>query len=1107
VEPAKALFIHALEQETGKRCLYITNNHTKARKMHSSLQVFEPDGSVFLPGRELMPFDVEARSHGSEVDRVSALYRLAKNDYRIAVAPVDALLLRIRGKNPFLKNVMTIKRGSQYLREKLEQSFITAGYEKCEMVESEGQFAIRGDILDIYSPGWDNPCRVDFFGDEVEKIKEFDPETQLSENEKTELLILPLSEQAGGYGDIISALKNIEKPSGQIKRDIEKLENGLMRFPMDKYFGLCRDADFPIGYIDRETMIVMDNDMRCLKKSETLTMEYGHTCEKLLSDKAVPPEACNMAAGFYEAIQGRKLNLVMPEVTGPHEQTEIYRSFDILTRENPSYGGRMEILLDDVRKWKHRGRKTAIVAPSQKSAGILSEFFRDNGIDITGTGPDKELRPGTVAMLENGPAEGFEILEAGLCVIGSGKIFRKSKKEKDKRGRGMEMDLFADLKPGDHVVHDNHGVGRYIGIENLKAAGTRKDYLKIEYRGSDILYIPVTNIGSIQKYIGSGGKPRLSKMGGKEWERTKEKVKSSVKDIARELVELYAKRKAMKGHRYSPDTVWQVAFEEEFPYEETPDQLRCTDEIKEDMESDTIMDRLLCGDVGYGKTEVALRAAFKAVMDGKQVAFLAPTTVLAYQHFNTFTERMGNFPVSVDLMCRFRTKKQMAETISGLRAGTVDIVVGTHRLLQKDVGFKNLGLLVIDEEQRFGVEHKETIKNYKNNVDVLTLTATPIPRTLHMSLSGIRDISVIEDPPAKRFPVQTYVMGYDEDVIRDAVEREKDRGGQVFYLYNRVADIERKYNKLSSLLGEGVSIGIAHGQMEERKLEQVMIDFVRGEYDVLLCTTIIESGLDIPNVNTLIIEDADRMGLSQLYQIRGRVGRSDRVAYAYITHRSGKEVTEEAAKRLEAIREFTEFGSGFRIAMRDLEIRGAGNLLGANQHGHMEKVGYDLYVRILNRAIRELGGEAYGEKAAVECTLELDISAYIDGRYIRNELQRLEMYKKIGAVSTRDQRKKLVSELEDRFGPPPTETLALLDAALVKNTAEQKGIESISMKGDNILFTFTEGEFPDAEAIAAATKRFPDRLTADLGTKSPIRLKSRGGFVDMGAVLTLAESI
>ncbi len=658
-----------------------------------------------------------------------------------------------------------------------------------------------------------------------------------------------------------------------------------------------------------------------------------------------------MVAGLFESMGKREPGIIIPDITGPDDEFSLYRQFSILTRENPSYGGRMDLLLEDIRKWKSKGRRTALIAPSKKSSHILSDYLASNNIDIHGRNNyNGDIHAGTVVMLDNGPAEGFEILEAGLCVVGSGKIFRKSKKEQTERKKQKGMDLFADLKPGDFVVHDYHGIGKYIGIENIKAAGIRRDYVKVEYKKSDYVYIPVDKLDSIQKYIGSGGRaPRLSILGGKEWENTKARVKESVKNIAKELVELYAKRKANKGHRYSADTIWQVSFEEEFPFEETNDQLRCIDEIKGDMESDIIMDRLLCGDVGYGKTEVALRAAFKAVMDGRQVAFLVPTTVLAYQHYNTFKSRMKNFPVNIELMCRFRSKKQQQRTLEGLRAGSVDIVVGTHRLLQKDIVFKKLGLLVVDEEQRFGVEHKETIKNYKNDIDVLTLTATPIPRTLHMSLSGIRDISVIEDPPAKRFPVQTYVMEYDPDVIRDAVDREISRGGQVFYLYNRVREMDSKYAKLKQLLGDEVRIGIAHGQMDENKLENVMVDFIKGDYDVLLCTTIIESGLDIPNVNTMIIEDSDRMGLSQLYQIRGRVGRSDKVAYAYITHKHGKVITEDASKRLEAIREFTEFGSGFKVAMRDLEIRGAGNLLGANQHGHLERIGYDLYVRILKQ--------------------------------------------------------------------------------------------------------------------------------------------------------------
>ncbi len=1106
VDSARALFAYALSQKTGRRCLILTHSRVKAKKMYEAIRIFDPEGALHFPTRELMPFEIEARSRGYETNRVNALYRFAQNDYSVAVAPVEALCIRVQAMDRFLKKTTTIEKSKEYERELLTKTLISSGYEKCEMVENEGQFALRGDILDVFSPGRGMPCRINFFGDEVENIKIFDPGTQLSEEEIQSLLIMPCSEQSGSAEDILKKLKNTKNPSAAITADIEKLENGLLHFPLDKHFALSDDNRFTEEYIDKNTIIIIDNDKRCLRKMQTVLKEYGSTCEKLLELNSALPESCIMVADLFEAMGGRQPEIVIPDVTGHGDSYSLFRQFSILTRENHSYGGRMDLLLEDIRKWKAKGRKIALIAPTAKSSRILTEYMTDNDIDIHGKNNyDGEIHTGTVVMLENGPAEGFEILEAGLCVVGSGKIFRKSKKEKTGRKKQSGMALFADLKPGDYVVHDFHGIGRYIGIENLKAAGVRRDYVKVEYKRNDYVYIPVAKLDSIQKFIGSGSRaPKLSMLGGKEWENAKARVKASVKNIAKELVELYAKRKANKGYIYSADTVWQVSFEEEFPFEETNDQLRCIDEIKGDMESDIIMDRLLCGDVGYGKTEVALRAAFKAVMDGRQVAFLVPTTVLAYQHYNTFTKRMKNFPVNIELMCRFRSKKQLQRTAAGLRAGSVDIVVGTHRLLQKDIAFKKLGLLVVDEEQRFGVEHKETIKNYKHDVDVLMLTATPIPRTLHMSLSGVRDISVIEDPPAKRFPVQTYVMEYDQDIVRDAIDREISRGGQAFYLFNRVREIDGKFAKLKQLLGDEVRIGIAHGQMEESKLENVMVDFIKGEYDVLLCTTIIESGLDIPNVNTMIIEDADRMGLSQLYQIRGRVGRSDKVAYAYITHKHGKVITEQASKRLEAIREFTEFGSGFKIAMRDLEIRGAGSLLGANQHGHLERVGYDLYVRILNKAIKELGGEIAEEKSPESCTVELNINAFIDKTYITNDLMRMEMYKKIAAVADEKQKKNLLDEMTDRFGNPPGESRVLLDAALVKNRAAAYGVETITKNKSNLLFIFREGKFPKPEILANLSTALPGRVIIDMGLKPGIRLSNlqRDG-VDFRAIIKL----
>ena len=1109
VDSACALFIHAIAKETGKRCLLLTHSRMRARKLHGALKTYRDEDLIYFPARDLMPFNIEAKSHGYESARVRALYRMATNDYMVAVAPIEAVSIRVRNRDSFLANIIEMEKGAEYDRYDLIDRLVSLGYEKTDQVDGEGLFAVRGDILDVYPPGSPNPMRVDFFGDEAERIKEFDPETQLSEEELESFVILPCNEQCGSTGGIVDSLESRREISQDVAGDLERIRNGLMHFPMDKYFGLEEDTSFALSYIDEETIIIIDNDKRAVKKAEAALLEYARTYEKLLETKSAVPESSNMLAGYHEVLAGRNVSLVLPDITGTDDDTEIYRSFSILTRENPSYGGRMDLLLQDIRKWRGIGRRIAVVAPSGRSAGIIKEYLEDNGIaPILPENTNEQLLPGTVAVLEDGPSSGFEILEAAISVIGSGRIFRKSSKKAKKTRKTVGEEFFSDLKKGDYVVHDVHGIGKFVGIENIKAAGIRSDYMKVEYRNGDAVYIPVTKLDSIQKYIGTGGRaPRLSKMGGREWENTKARVKKSVDTIAKELVELYAKRKAEKGYRYSPDTIWQVSFEEEFPYEETPDQLRCIDEIKQDMESDGIMERLLCGDVGYGKTEVALRAAFKAVMDGKQVAFLVPTTVLAYQHYRTFIDRMGKFPVKIELMCRFRSKKQQARTATGLRAGTVDIVVGTHRLLQKDIVFKDLGLLVVDEEQRFGVDHKEKIKKFKSSIDVLTLTATPIPRTLHMSLSGIRDISLIEDPPAERFPVQTYVMEYDEDVIRDAVDREVARGGQVFYLYNRVRDMESKYAKLSGILGEEVSIGIAHGQMEENKLEAAMVDFVDGKYDVLLCTTIIESGLDIPNVNTMIIEDADRMGLAQLYQIRGRVGRSDKVAYAYITHRHGKVITEAASKRLEAIREFTEFGSGFRIAMRDLEIRGAGNLLGANQHGHMEKVGYDLYVRILNKAVSMLTGkktETLDDKP--DCTVDLGINAFIDKAYIPGDLARMEMYKKIASVEDADGHKEISVELKDRFGEIPDETKSLLDVAMIKNMATMAGAERISRSGMIVKIEFRKDSFPAAELLSKAAAVSPGRVVVNLGTKPHVSFRNQSrDYIDMNALASVIE--
>ncbi|MCK5812239.1 MAG: transcription-repair coupling factor [Clostridiales bacterium] len=1070
VDCSKPFFIYSLHQKTNKQMVIVTSSRVNAKKIYEQLQVFLDDSVIYIPARELVLHDIEAKSHQDELSRVKALFRLQSNDYKIAISSIDALCMKVTPKSKFAQSVIKIKSQQQIKMSQVIEKMLQIGYEMCDLVEASGQFSVRGDIIDVFSPGESNPIRIEFFDDEIDLIRHFDINSQRSIDSIDNITILPCHEQVVTKRDInyiVDTFLKGDELSEALIEEREKLSTGTYHLPIDKYFSLLPNRETPFDYIDKDAVIILDNDQKALIKMENVLMEYGLTCEKLLSLKKILPEAMDMLIDFHEAIIDKDLAILMPDVLGYDKQYTPDIEFNFLTRENMAYKGQLSLLLEDITKWRLHNRKIVLFTPTKKSGQLLMEYLGEHQLypEHVKTLENKENLE-DITIVDKGIFEGFEFLDAKLCVIGSGKIFRKSAKDTSKRKKGRDLDLFATLKVMDFVVHDVHGIGQYRGLKKIEVGGITKDYLHILYRNEDSVYIPVSKMELIQKFIGSDGrKPRLSKLGGVEWENAKKKVKANVKDIAKELIILYAKRAELKGYEFSEDNMWQMSFEEQFPYEETNDQLRCIEEIKNDMQSNIVMDRLLCGDVGYGKTEVALRAAFKAIMDGKQVAFLVPTTILAYQHYRNFIERLKDFPVKVDLLCRFRTKKQQGKTIELLKAGSIDIVVGTHRLIQKDVKFKDLGLLVIDEEQRFGVEHKEIIKNYKAVVDVLTLTATPIPRTLHMSLSGIRDISVIEDPPGHRFPVQTYVMEYDYDVMRDAIDREVARDGQVFYLYNRVKDMDLKYAKLKRILGDDISIGIAHGQLEEKKLEQVMLDFINKKFDVLLCTTIIESGLDMPNVNTIIVEDANRMGLSQLYQIRGRVGRSDKVAYAYITYQKGKVISEVATKRLEAIKEFTEFGSGFKIAMRDLEIRGAGNLLGAKQHGHFEKVGYDMYIRLLNKAVDELSGKTLDVLQKEEASVDILVDAYISDTYITNDIQRMDIYKRMAIISSEKQKSELIDELIDRFGDLPLACENLLDIALIKHYAQNHLFSNVTEKKIGLEFYYEKGALPNLQLI------------------------------------------
>ena len=835
-----------------------------------------------------------------------------------------------------------------------------------------------------------------------------------------------------------------------------------------------------LDYLKEDAMIFLDEPNRISQEGSAVEKEFAESMENRLNKGYILPSQTDLLYGCMEII-GRLnrrncLGLCIMDV--PRDEWNISGTYSMTVRSVNSYHNSFEQLVKDLQKWKKEGYRIALLSASRTRAKRLASDLQEYELNsFYSDDRDREIQPGEIMVTDGNLHHGYEYPLIRFAVLTESDIFGREKKKRKKRHtyEGTKIQSFTDLNVGDFVVHESHGLGIYRGIEKIEVDKVIKDYMKIEYSGGSNLYVLATQSDVIQKYAGADAKPpKLNKLGGQEWNKTKTRVHKAVQIVAQDLVKLYAVRQEKQGFVYGPDTVWQREFEEMFQFEETDDQLLAIADTKKDMESTKIMDRLICGDVGFGKTEVAIRAAFKAVQEDKQVVYLVPTTILAQQHYNTFVQRMKDFPVRVDLLCRFRTPAEQKKTLEDLKKGAVDILIGTHRVLSKDVKFKDLGLLIVDEEQRFGVTHKEKIKQLKNNIDVLTLTATPIPRTLHMSLIGIRDMSVLEEAPNERQEIQTYVCEYNEEMIREAISRELNRGGQVYYVYNRVNTIVEMSNTIAKLVPEA-NVAFAHGQMKERELERIMYDFINGDIDVLVSTTIIETGLDISNVNTMIIHDADTMGLSQLYQLRGRVGRSNRTAYAFLMYKRNKMLKEVAEKRLSAIREFTELGSGFKIAMRDLEIRGAGNLLGEAQHGHMEAVGYDLYCKMLNESVRELKGEQQIQEK-YETVMDLDIDAYIPDKYIRNEYQKLDIYKRIAMIESREEQDDMLEELLDRFGEPPKAVQNLLSIARLKAEAHQAFITEVTQKGDFIKLVMYEKTQADPKKIEQMVQNYQGKM-------------------------------
>jgi len=1119
IDESMGHFLYALNNHTGKQILVITYNEMRSKKLYEDIKGLGNQEVVLFPKREILFYDIDAYSHERINERMEVITKLAQGEDIIIISSIDAILDKLMAKEIFDANTVKISTGDEVDLSLLQKVLLDGGYEKVNMVEGKGQFSIRGGILDFFPPYSINPFRIEFFDIEVDSIRTFDVISQKSIENLESATICPVMETLilDEYRDIMA--KKLEedmkkalakgKKASLAKENLENKFNKYKEYLAENLFIPNRDLVIPyiphdkltsiLGYLKEDAVVFIDEPKRVDERAKNIEEDLRIKFTDLYEVGEILPSHINILYDYRDSLNEIKkktciTNTALLRGDNNFNPKSIY---NFTNKSMQPYHNQMELLKDDLNHYRYRGYKIVILSGNEERAERLRNTLSSMDIEASVMiDRDCEIKSSQVFITPASIHGGFEYNQIKFIVISDKEIFGVGKKKarKVKKKDPDKVINLSDLKINDYVVHENHGIGIYEGIEQLNIQGVKKDYLTIRYKGEDKLYVPIDQMNLIQKYIGADSiKPKINKLSSAEWARAKARAKKAVEDMAQELLELYAKRESYKGFAFSKDGEWQRQFEDLFPYEETEGQLRSIIEIKKDMEKPKPMDRLLCGDVGYGKTEVALRAAFKAVMDGKQVAFLVPTTILAQQHYNTIKERFANFPVKIDMLSRFRTRAAQKLAIDNLRNGVIDIIVGTHRLLSKDVVFKDLGLLIIDEEQRFGVKHKETLKKFKETVDVLTLTATPIPRTLHMSLSGIRDMSVIEDPPEERFPVQTYVVEFNEQMIRDAILKEIARGGQVYFVYNRVQTIEKITASLKKLVPEA-RFGIGHGQMSERELEKVMLSFLEKEIDVLVCTTIIETGLDIPNVNTIIIYDADKMGLSQLYQLRGRVGRSNRVAYGYFIYEKNKVLSEVAEKRLRAIKEFTEFGSGFKIAMRDLEIRGAGNLLGTEQHGHIEAIGYDLYVKYLHEAIKRLKGEKVEEE--IDTTIDIKVDGYISHRYIEDEEQKIEVYKKIASISSIDEYRDLIDELIDRFGDIPNEVNNLMDISYIRYLASRNNIKDIHQSGKEVVLEFKSLEAISLELLEFLSREYGKKLAFDLSKKPAFKLRWKENILE-----------
>lgn len=1106
---SRSYAISGVYESLNRPIVVITDNEMEAKNLYEDLSLFIND-VYYFPVKETVFYNIDAISGDLRWERLKVIKEILTKKKNIIVTSIDAFASRYTPRNLFLNHMISLKAGEEVDLIKLTELLVEGGYDRVEMVEGKGEFSIRGGLLDVFPADSVYPYRIELFGDEIDSIRIFNTSSQRSIEKVDEIKIFPAKELVLDKEIINGAIKEIEAEKREVIKSIKNKEReGRLNKVINKNMEVLgqtstfetiesylpffyKEAESLFDYLEDYIFIISEKN-RSLGKIDSVYSEFNESYSIFLQRGDILPSQVNLLLQKEDLLEKikEKTNIILESFNQSNNILVPKEVIDINGVALSSYQGQLDLLIDDIVSKKKDDYKIVILSGTRARGERLVDTLRERGIESSYKEKIEGISKGQVIITFGNLLKGFELKEYKVCIISDKDVFGEAKRKLPKKKRAQKgigrINSFSELKLGDYVVHVNHGIGVYKGIKQIDVAGIKRDYLDIIYDKGDKLYVPVDQLDMIQRYIGSEGKsPKVNKLGGSEWQKAKTKVRNSINVIAEDLVKLYATRSTITGHKFKKDTEWQWQFEDEFPFQETPDQLTSIEEIKGDMESSKVMDRLLCGDVGYGKTEVAVRAAFKAVMEEKQVAFLVPTTILAEQHYKTMKRRFSDFPITIDMVSRFRSAKEQKVTLQGVKEGNVDILIGTHRLVSKDIKFKDLGLLVVDEEQRFGVTQKEKIKNIKKDVDVLTLSATPIPRTLHMSLTGVRDISVIETPPEERYPIQTYVVEQNDQLLRDAMMRELSRGGQIYFVYNRVESIENISNYIKELVPEG-RVAVAHGQMTERQLEKVMMDFMANEYDILVCTTIIETGIDIPNVNTIIIYDSDKMGLSQLYQLRGRVGRSNRIAYAYLVYTKDKVLTEVAEKRLKALKDFTELGSGFKIAMRDLEIRGAGNMMGSAQHGHMSAVGYDLYCRMLEDTVKLVKGEI--EEEPIETTIDIKVDAYIPSTYIENEIQKIEIYKKIAVIENKEEYMDIKEELEDRYSDIPEPLYNLMDIAYIKNAAKRIFIEEVKENPQDVTFKFIEGNNKYQEVYNRLISRYKDKVVLQFGEKPGFMIK------------------